>query len=73
VIVDIMEVRPGVYFCAYWCEDGRTSIRGNFCPKCAWDEAFYMLSMDIMPNHGWEPYLDLFNREVFDRVGLRLL
>jgi hypothetical protein len=68
--VDLMLRADGSYFCGNWCDDGVTSIRGNFCPKCSWDDLFYVA---LHKEQGWPVDLALFWREVFDKVGLHLL
>lgn len=74
-MVDLMYIGAAsdgspVYFCANWCENGVTSIRGNFCPQCAWYDAFVSLERGLPTNEHWKV---VFRSEVFDRVGLRLV
>jgi hypothetical protein len=74
---DIMEIGRGVYHCSNWCDGGVTSVRGNFCPKCSWDEEFRIV--DDPPQKEaiyWsdpERYYRIFLLEVFDKVGLHLV
>lgn len=69
-----MDRGDGLYVCANWCNDGTTTVRGEFCIKCKYEEALYLIKnradrlVDTYNEDGQEMDSDRFIADFYDLV-----